>query len=66
MMAWPGLGGPSNRAVTSAIIGPRTIEHLESQLSAADADLPYDVVDGEARSARTRRPVRRTLAESHY
>lgn len=32
-------------AVTSAIIGPRTMEHLESQLTAADIALPDDVLD---------------------
>jgi aryl-alcohol dehydrogenase-like predicted oxidoreductase len=32
-------------AVTSAIIGPRTIEHLESQLTAADVTLSDDVLD---------------------
>jgi aryl-alcohol dehydrogenase-like predicted oxidoreductase len=32
-------------AVTSAIIGPRTMEHLESQLSAADVELSDDVLD---------------------
>jgi aryl-alcohol dehydrogenase-like predicted oxidoreductase len=32
-------------AVTSAIIGPRTMEHLESQLGAADVALPPDVLD---------------------
>jgi aryl-alcohol dehydrogenase-like predicted oxidoreductase len=32
-------------AVTSAIIGPRTMEHLESQLSAADVTLSADVLD---------------------
>jgi aryl-alcohol dehydrogenase-like predicted oxidoreductase len=32
-------------AVTSAIIGPRTMEHLESQLAAADIELPDDVLD---------------------
>ncbi len=32
-------------AVTSAIIGPRTMEHLESQLAAADVELPGDVLD---------------------
>jgi aryl-alcohol dehydrogenase-like predicted oxidoreductase len=32
-------------AVTSAIIGPRTMEHLESQLGAADVTLPDDVLD---------------------
>jgi aryl-alcohol dehydrogenase-like predicted oxidoreductase len=32
-------------AVTSAIIGPRTMEHLESQLTAADVVLSEDVLD---------------------
>jgi aryl-alcohol dehydrogenase-like predicted oxidoreductase len=32
-------------AVTAAIIGPRTIEHLESQLSAAGVQLTADVLD---------------------
>src|SRR3954462_6685528 len=32
-------------AVTAAIIGPRTMEHLESQLTAADVELPDDVLD---------------------
>jgi aryl-alcohol dehydrogenase-like predicted oxidoreductase len=32
-------------AVTAAIIGPRTMEHLESQLSAADVTLSADVLD---------------------
>ena len=32
-------------AITSAIIGPRKMEHLESQLEAADLDLPADVLD---------------------
>ena len=32
-------------AVTSAIIGPRTMEHLESQLTAADSTLTDDVLD---------------------
>jgi len=32
-------------AVTSAIIGPRTMEHLESQLKAADVVLSDDVLD---------------------
>jgi hypothetical protein len=31
--------------VTSVIIGPRTMEHLESQLAAADVVLPRDVLD---------------------
>jgi len=32
-------------AVTSAIIGPRTMEHLESQLPAADVALSDEVLD---------------------
>ena len=32
-------------AVTAAIIGPRTMEHLESQLGAADVSSPTDVLD---------------------
>jgi aryl-alcohol dehydrogenase-like predicted oxidoreductase len=32
-------------AVTAAIIGPRTMEHLESQLTAVDVTLPPDVLD---------------------
>jgi aryl-alcohol dehydrogenase-like predicted oxidoreductase len=32
-------------AVTAAIIGPRTMEQLESQLPAADVELPDDVLD---------------------
>ena len=32
-------------AVTSAIIGPRTMDHLESQLTAADVDLSDEVLD---------------------
>jgi aryl-alcohol dehydrogenase-like predicted oxidoreductase len=32
-------------AVTAAIIGPRTMEHLESQLTAAEAALSSDVLD---------------------
>jgi aryl-alcohol dehydrogenase-like predicted oxidoreductase len=32
-------------AVTSPIIGPRTMEHLESQLGAADVRLEADVLD---------------------
>ncbi len=35
----------SHRAVTAPIIGPRTMEHLESQLGAADVTLPPDVLD---------------------
>jgi aryl-alcohol dehydrogenase-like predicted oxidoreductase len=36
------LGHP---AVTAAIIGPRTMDHLESQLAAADVKLPVDVLN---------------------
>ena len=32
-------------AVTSAIIGPRTLDHLHSQLAAADTVLPAEVLD---------------------
>lgn len=32
-------------AVTSAIIGPRTMEHLDSQVGAADVVLPAEVLD---------------------
>jgi aryl-alcohol dehydrogenase-like predicted oxidoreductase len=32
-------------AITAAIIGPRTMEHLESQLAAADVELSSDVLD---------------------
>ena len=32
-------------AITAAIVGPRTMEHLESQLTAADVTLPEDVLD---------------------
>jgi aryl-alcohol dehydrogenase-like predicted oxidoreductase len=32
-------------AITAAIIGPRTMEHLESQLTAADVTLTDDVLD---------------------
>ena len=32
-------------AITSTIIGPRTMEHLESQLAAADVELSDDVLD---------------------
>jgi aryl-alcohol dehydrogenase-like predicted oxidoreductase len=32
-------------AITAAIIGPRTMEHLKSQLTAADIDLSDDVLD---------------------
>ena len=53
-------------AVTSAIIGPRTMEHLESQLTAADVVLVRrrarpDRRDRPAR--RQRQPGRRRLAE---
>jgi aryl-alcohol dehydrogenase-like predicted oxidoreductase len=32
-------------AITSAIIGPRTLEHLESQIGAPDRRLPLDLLD---------------------
>jgi aryl-alcohol dehydrogenase-like predicted oxidoreductase len=32
-------------AVTAAIIGPRTMEHLEDQLKAIDVTLDHDVLD---------------------
>jgi aryl-alcohol dehydrogenase-like predicted oxidoreductase len=32
-------------AVTTALIGPRTLDHLKSQLAAADTVLPADVLD---------------------
>jgi aryl-alcohol dehydrogenase-like predicted oxidoreductase len=32
-------------AATAAIIGPRTMDHLDSQLAAADVDLNGDVLD---------------------
>jgi aryl-alcohol dehydrogenase-like predicted oxidoreductase len=32
-------------AITSAIVGPRTMEHLESQLTAADTVLSDDILD---------------------
>jgi aryl-alcohol dehydrogenase-like predicted oxidoreductase len=35
----------AHRAVTSAIIGPRTLDHLHSQLAAADTVLSADVLD---------------------
>jgi aryl-alcohol dehydrogenase-like predicted oxidoreductase len=35
----------SHPAVTAAIIGPRTMDHLESQLGAADVVLTQDVLD---------------------
>jgi aryl-alcohol dehydrogenase-like predicted oxidoreductase len=35
----------AHRAVTSAIIGPRTLDHLQSQLAAADTVLPADLLD---------------------
>ena len=39
-------------AVTAAIIGPRTMEHLESQLPAADIELSGDVLDRIAAARR--------------
>ena len=35
----------AHRAVTSAIIGPRTAEQLEEQLAAAEVTLTTDVLD---------------------
>ena len=35
----------AHRAVTSAIIGPRTYEQLEEQLGAADVTLTSDLLD---------------------
>jgi len=35
----------AHRAVTAAIIGPRTLEHLDSQLAAADTILSPEVLD---------------------
>jgi aryl-alcohol dehydrogenase-like predicted oxidoreductase len=32
-------------AVTAAIIGPRTMDHLESQLKAADVELSDEILD---------------------
>ncbi len=32
-------------AVTSAIVGPRTMDHLESYLAADAIDLPSDLLD---------------------
>jgi diketogulonate reductase-like aldo/keto reductase len=37
--------GLRHPAITAAIIGPRTIEHLESQLTATDVHLTDDVLD---------------------
>ncbi len=53
-------------AVTSAIIGPRTMEHLESQLTAADVVLSDDVldrIDEIVAARRQHQPGRRRLAE---
>ena len=51
-------------AVTSAIIGPRTMEQLESQLGAADVTLDDDVLDriDEIVAARRRTSTRPTAA----
>jgi aryl-alcohol dehydrogenase-like predicted oxidoreductase len=32
-------------AVTAAIIGPRTMDHLESQIGAAEVTLDHDLLD---------------------
>jgi len=53
-------------AVTAAIIGPRTMEQLESQLGAADVTLDDTVLGPHRRDRRTgdqRQPRRRGLAE---
>ena len=53
-------------AVTAAIIGPRTMEHLESQLTAADVVLSDDVldrIDEIVPPGRQHQPRRRRLAE---
>ena len=51
-------------AVTAAIIGPRTMEHLESQLPAAEVTLSDEVLDriDEIVPARHRRQSRPTAA----
>jgi aryl-alcohol dehydrogenase-like predicted oxidoreductase len=41
-------------AVTSAIVGPRTLDHLGAQLAAADTVLPADVLDAIDPSLRRR------------
>lgn len=35
----------AHRGVTSALVGPRTLEHLDAQLAAADVVLTSDVLD---------------------
>ena len=53
-------------AVTAAIIGPRTMEQLESQLSAADVELSDEVldrIDEIVPPGRQPEPGRRRLAE---
>ncbi len=53
-------------AVTAAIIGPRTMEHLESQLGAADVELSDDVldrIDEIVPPGVERQPDRRRLAQ---
>ncbi len=53
--AWSTSRSPSSLrhpAVTSAIIGPRTMEQLESQLGAADVTLSAEVLDRSTRSCR--------------
>lgn len=45
-MIQPALGFvTAHPAVTSALIGPRTLDHLRSQLAAADTVLSADVLD---------------------
>ncbi|HEX9521306.1 MAG TPA: aldo/keto reductase [Streptosporangiaceae bacterium] len=43
-------------AVTAAIIGPRTMEHLESQMAAANVEVPDDIPTASTRSCRPARP----------
>ena len=56
----------SHPAVTSAIIGPRTMEQLESQLAAADVELSDEVldrIDEIVRAGHEPQPGGRRLAE---
>ena len=51
-------------AITAAIIGPRTMEQLESQLPAADVVLDQAVLDRSTRSSRPARPSTRPTTPS--
>ena len=47
---WPAAAAQTDRllrypAITSPLIGPRTMEHLESQLAATDVVLSDEVLD---------------------